>query len=124
MVEQVFEVVSELVVFNSSDTGVSQAEQNRQRLGKQLEGLLHKVSAPHVLCCMFGLLLQVINDRFIFLMVPSQRSASHVSNNLTHCMQLPVLSSDDIMHNVLYSACLPRAIPSAFNSRSSCSKQA
>ncbi|KAA6418674.1 MAG: hypothetical protein FRX49_11327 [Trebouxia sp. A1-2] len=38
---QVFEVVSELVVF-SSDSGVSQAEQNRQRLGRQLEDLLHK----------------------------------------------------------------------------------
>ncbi|DBA96744.1 TPA: hypothetical protein ACH3X1_015586 [Trebouxia sp. C0004] len=39
---QVFEVVSELVVFSSSDSSESQAEQNRQRLGKQLEGLLHK----------------------------------------------------------------------------------
>ena len=70
MVEQVFEVVSELVVFSSSDSGVSQAEQNRQRLGRQLEGLLHKVSAPHVPCCMLSLLLQVINYRTMFLMVP------------------------------------------------------
>ena len=54
-------MVSELVVFSSSDSGVSQAEQNRQCLGKQLEGLLHKVSAPHVLCCMLSLLLHVIN---------------------------------------------------------------
>ena len=109
MAEQVFEVVSELVVFSSSDSGASQAEQNRQRLGKQLEGLLHKVSAPHVLCCMFDLLLQVIDYRFIFLMVPSQRSALHVSSNLTQCTQLPVLSSYNIMPIVLYSACLPRA---------------
>ncbi len=57
VVEQVFKVVSELVVFSSSDSGVSQAEQNRQRLGKQLEGLLHKVSAPCVLYCMSSLLL-------------------------------------------------------------------
>lgn len=69
MVEQVFEVVSELVVF-SSDSGVSQAEQNRQRLGRQLEDLLHKVSAPHVLCCMLTLHLQVFNYSIMFLMVP------------------------------------------------------
>lgn len=40
---QVFEVVSELVVANGSGTGDSQAEDNRQRLAKQLEALLHKV---------------------------------------------------------------------------------
>ncbi len=39
-------------------------------------------------------------------------------------MQLAVLSYYDIMHDVLYSACLPKAIPSAFKSRSFCSKQA
>ena len=40
---QVFEVVSELVV--ASGTGESQAEDNRHRLAKQLEALLHKVLA-------------------------------------------------------------------------------
>ena len=44
-VVQVFEVVSELVVAGGSDTGESQAEENRQHLAKQLEALLHKVLA-------------------------------------------------------------------------------
>ncbi len=39
-------------------------------------------------------------------------------------MQLPVLSSYNIMPIVLYSACLPRAIPSAFDSCSFRSKYA
>ena len=112
LVEQVFEVVSELVVCSSGDIGVSQAEQNRQRLGQQLEGLLHKVSAPHVLCCMFGLLLQVINHRFIFLMIPSQRSAWHVSSNFTH---LRAAAYTDIFTALctLYFAWSPKAIPIA-----------
>ena len=36
-------MVSELVVADGSGTGDSQAEDNRQRLAKQLEALLHKV---------------------------------------------------------------------------------